>query len=249
MDLIIGAGEIGISLQKVFDCEIRDKEPCKIVPPANTLHIAFPYGTKFSEEVLNYIKFYDPNLTIIHSTVQIGETEAIRALAQRPVVHSPVMGKHPDLARHIKKFTKFIGAETRMEAQAAVSYFNSVKVKSMWLGRCRTTELAKLMSTTQYGLMIAFHQEMQRICKEANVPFEIITEWNKHYNKGYDDWNTKKYQRPILKPGFIGGHCVMPNISILKDFYESPFFDVIEESNEKWRKIHEPMATMSEEVK
>jgi hypothetical protein len=32
-------------------------------------------------------------------------------------------------------------------------------------------------------------------------------------------------------PGVIGGHCVMPNIEILRDSYPSPFWDLVHESN------------------
>jgi len=233
VDLIIGAGEIGTSLQKVLGCEIRDKAP-KVFQDVNVLHIAFPFDKNFKNETLSYVSNYNPNLTIIHSTVQVGTTEEIRRIVERPVVHSPVMGKHPDLAKHIKKFKKFIGAESQAEAYAAIEYFKSAKINSVWLGNCRTTELAKLLSTTQYGLMIAFHQEMSRMCREAKVPFQAITEWNKAYNAGYNDWNMRNYQRPILKPGFIGGHCVMPNVKILREIFPSGFLKIIETSNEMW---------------
>ena len=33
-------------------------------------------------------------------------------------------------------------------------------------------------------------------------------------------------------PGVIGGHCVMPNIAILKSFVESEFLDLILKSNQ-----------------
>jgi len=38
--------------------------------------------------------------------------------------------------------------------------------------------------------------------------------------------------------GIIGGHCVMPNIEILKTMFKSDFLDAIERSNEL-KKIRE----------
>jgi hypothetical protein len=41
---------------------------------------------------------------------------------------------------------------------------------------------------------------------------------------------------PILFPGSIGGHCVMPNVDILMQEYPSIFLKVIKESNDKYGK-------------
>ena len=37
----------------------------------------------------------------------------------------------------------------------------------------------------------------------------------------------------VFQPGFIGGHCVIPNIRLLETVCPSPFLDLIEESNEQ----------------
>ncbi len=37
---------------------------------------------------------------------------------------------------------------------------------------------------------------------------------------------------PRAFPGFIGGHCVMPNIAILRSILHSDFLDVIVKGNE-----------------
>jgi hypothetical protein len=42
-----------------------------------------------------------------------------------------------------------------------------------------------------------------------------------------------KVPRPVLFPGPIGGHCLMPNIKLLKKDIKSDFFDAIEKSDEK----------------
>jgi len=38
--------------------------------------------------------------------------------------------------------------------------------------------------------------------------------------------------RVMFQPGIIGGHCVMPNIRLLEQRFESPFLTAIRNSNE-----------------
>jgi cytidylate kinase len=36
----------------------------------------------------------------------------------------------------------------------------------------------------------------------------------------------------LFQPGFIGGHCVMPNIELLQQRFQSEFLEVMKRSNE-----------------
>jgi hypothetical protein len=77
---------------------------------------------------------------------------------------------------------------------------------------------------------------MERVCKKFNVDFsQAITRFNETYNNASRELNPNVV-RPVLTPGFIGGHCLMPNINILKKDIKSDFFDSIEKSNEKKKK-------------
>ena len=42
-----------------------------------------------------------------------------------------------------------------------------------------------------------------------------------------------------FQPGYIGGHCVMPNLNLLEQVRRSPFIDLMRESNsrraEEWQ--------------
>jgi hypothetical protein len=40
-----------------------------------------------------------------------------------------------------------------------------------------------------------------------------------------------------FQPGYIGGHCIMPNLELLEQVRRSPFIDVMRESNR--RRAHE----------
>ena len=93
-----------------------------------------------------------------------------------------------------------------------------------------TTELAKVLSTTYYGVIIAWHGEMKKICDKYNVNFEkSVTLWNETYNRGYLTLGKENVIRPVLypPPPSIGGHCVVPNAKILKKEVISKALDLI----------------------
>ena len=115
-------------------------------------------------------------------------------------------------------------------------HFESLGIKTEIMKSPIETELGKLFGTTYYGLCIAYHQEMERICKKFNADFkQAVTRFNETYNDGCKIVNPNVV-RPVLYPGFIGGHCVMPNIGILKKDVKSDFLDTIEKSNELKKK-------------
>jgi hypothetical protein len=42
-----------------------------------------------------------------------------------------------------------------------------------------------------------------------------------------------RLDRPVMFPGFIGGHCLIPNTELLLNAYDSEFLRLILKSNEK----------------
>ncbi len=83
-------------------------------------------------------------------------------------------------------------------------------------------ELAKLLETTYLGILIAWAQEVERLAA--------------HYGGKFEDVNAFVEEIDFLPsgifPGRIGGHCVMPNIAILRTQLKSKFLDTVVESNE-----------------
>ena len=136
------------------------------------------------------------------------------------IVHSPVMGIHPNLYEGIMTFTKFIGANKTQYAKLAEKHLNSLGVKTQVCDSSKSTELGKILSTTYYGTVIATHGEMKKICDEFNVSFsEAVTMFNDVYNAGYTKLGKLNVVRPVLYPpqnDKIGGHCVIPNAKLLK---------------------------------
>jgi hypothetical protein len=62
-----------------------------------------------------------------------------------------------------------------------------------------------------------------------------------------EDTNRVRLDRPVMFPGVIGGHCIIPNVELLLQSYDSEFLRLILESNEK-RKREIKDQNVSEEV-
>lgn len=244
--LVIGKGEVGASItrvlrkrQKVQKCgaiDRKDRNYEKMLKntTCKTLHICYPYGKSFIKATTDYCRVFQPELVIIHSTVPVGTTTAlnyacvvkkIRPLS--PVVHSPVRGQHPELDKALLTFVKYIGTVSEEAYNSARKEMSNMKTK--WFEDPKDTELGKILSTSYYGLCIAWHREMKKFCDSYDVDFEnAVTDFNKTYNGGYRNLRPNVI-RPVLTPPTekIGGHCVTQNAKMLKKERKSKFLDLI----------------------
>jgi UDP-N-acetyl-D-mannosaminuronate dehydrogenase len=232
---ILGYGEIGKAVARFYKKpQIKDLNRDDELKGVDILHICIPWSDKFIEIVVSEIKNIQPSLTIIHSTVATGTTKEInnRLSAElKKVVHSPVRGVHPNLFEGIKTFVKYIGAEDLKTGKVAEEHLKSLGIKTKIFTPSNTTELGKLLDTTYYGVIIAWHGEMAKMTEELGVDFEkAVTDFNQTYNEGYARLNKSNVIRPVLYPPSaegIGGHCVIPNAEILKDYVSSPAIDFL----------------------
>jgi UDP-N-acetyl-D-mannosaminuronate dehydrogenase len=122
----------------------------------------------------------------------------------------------------ICEYTKFVGAIDPADAGKAAEHFESVGLKTKILSSPEATELAKLTETTYFGLMIAWAQELERYCDQSGANYEELTSF-------YEE--IKFFPSVRYFPGIIGGHCVMPNIEILRKFDDSVILEAIRTSN------------------
>jgi UDP-N-acetyl-D-mannosaminuronate dehydrogenase len=233
---ILGNGEIGSSLYKVYkdhtnNVFIKDLIIDEGLQDSDVLNICIPYSEKFEEIVSNHILEIKPKLTIIHSTILPNTTKnIINQTNISQVVHSPVRGVHPNLYEGIKTFVKFIGSESQETAILAKQHFEFLDIKSEICKNSTTTELAKLLSTTYYGLCIAWHGEVLEMCNSLDLPFEeVMTRFNETYNEGYKILGKDNVIRPVLYPpdNKIGGHCVIPNTKLLNCMFDSEAIKLI----------------------
>jgi UDP-N-acetyl-D-mannosaminuronate dehydrogenase len=225
---VVGLGEIGKPLfeliSKRHDAVDVDIAPVDHVKQVDVMHVCYPFQIKdFVGETARYIKLFEPQLTIINSTVAIGTTRSIAHRTGSAVVHSPVRGKHVRMRDEVQSYTKFVGATDHAAAEDAARHFSSFGLKTKILSSPEATELAKLTETTYFGLMIAWAQEVERFCDQSDQKYDEIVSF-------YDEI---KFFPPVTYfPGIIGGHCVMPNIAILRQWTQSMILEAIGASNE-----------------
>ena len=215
---ILGNGEVGKSIAKFYKKPyIKDLDKDNFPKQLDVLNVCLPYSNDFVKTVKDAIKKHNAQLVIIHSTVKVGTTKAI---GYRFCVHSPVRGIHPNLYQGLKTFTKYIGADFAGAGRLVAEHFIEIGMKPKVIYKSKTTELAKLLSTTYYAHCIAFHSYANKLCEQEHLNFNtVMGEWNNSYNAGYMELGKPEVIRPILYPpqdDVIGGHCQIPNAEMLE---------------------------------
>jgi len=237
---ILGNGEIGSSLHKVYqlagDTDVIVRDPFQGLD-ANLSHcdivnVCIPFGNYDGfVKVLRDLQLREGCVVIIQSTVAVGCTD--RAQADLPTLvfaQSPVRGVHPYLAEGLLTFEKYVGVSDRFAGDDATASFLTQHLTSLGMKpvvcRAKESELAKLVSTTLYGVNIAAITDVSKICEGAGVDFEkVFTQWQTGYNAGYTALGKSNVCRPVLTPvpenkedgkQVIGGHCVLENCFILE---------------------------------
>lgn len=233
---IVGFGEIGQSLHKLYSdftdqIFVKDLNRNDGLEGCEVINISIPYSDNFEEIVCSYIENLNPKLTIINSTVIPGTTKKIQEkMPECKIVHSPVRGVHPNLYEGLKTFVKFVGSEDSESLSLAEKHYRDIEIQTEIVRSSTATELGKILSTTYYGLCIAWHGEVEKMCNEFSCSFDVVsTRFNETYNEGYSKLGKANVIRPVLyAPGSsIGGHCVVPNAELIDKFFNSEAIDLI----------------------
>ncbi len=246
--LLIGLGEIGHTLFSVYnerkdifdvygidldEAKMRElgQDVGKIPARADVLQISMPCGNpdKFANIVADYVIKYKPKLAIVNSTVPPGTTLKVAGKCECEVVHSPARGVHitaEHMVWEMKRWPKYVGGATVKAGELAKEHFEKMGLMVKVLKSCRETELAKVFETTYRALMIVGFQEMHRIARANDADFNDTIDF-------LEDTHRQRLDRPIMFPGFIGGHCLIPNTKLLLNSYDSNMLRFILESNEK----------------
>lgn len=254
---ILGHGEIGASVDNVYNLagytniKIKDMRlgfndslsECKFV------NICIPFfGYDSFISTIKDLHLEKGTVLLIQSTIGIGTTDKIQNLLPDVVcVHSPVRGVHPNLTDGLLTFEKYLGVSDKYFSDKDIcsSIENHVNSLNMTPVVCcaRESELAKMVSTTLYGINIAAITDVSRMCEKYKVDFDtVFTRWQTGYNDGYSKLGKPNVCRPVLTPipkneegeRVIGGHCVIPNSVILKNMGEDAVSEfVLRYSDEK----------------
>ncbi|MGB9959438.1 MAG: GDP-mannose dehydrogenase [Candidatus Bathyarchaeales archaeon] len=244
--LVVGLGEVGRALYEllkesgkfdVYGFDV-DKEKMRNIAGnvelpngIDVMHICYPCADpeKFVKATVNYIKKFNPKITIIDSTVAPGTTQKIYENTKSLVAHSPIRGMHKNLEtmkKDILFWSKYVGGTTKEAAELAQKHFEKLGLKVKVLKSPVETELAKLFETIYRAWMIACFQEMHRISMHFGADFNEVVDM-------IEDIHRVHFNKPLHYPGVIGGHCLIPNTELLMKVYDSEFLRLILESNEK----------------
>src|SRR5215469_9964800 len=227
--LVVGLGEVGSGLAAVLESAgpilRHDLEPVEIFEPVSVMHLCFPYynGEQFNISAQSYIRRFDPSLVVINSTVVPGTTREIARMTGAAVAYSPVRGKHVKMVEDLRHYTKFVSALTPAVAHQVEEHFQAAGIDTDTMECPETLELAKLAETTYFGLQITFAQELNRFAERLGADYTEATRFFEEIDF---------LPRHSYFPGFIGGHCVIPNIHLLQRVTASPLLRVMLESNE-----------------
>lgn len=230
--VLIGLGEIGRPLFNLIAKAENGKtigvdiQPVEIIGPIGIMHICIPFQLErnFIATVTAYAKNYKPKVIVVNSTVTPGTSEAIETASSIPTVYSPVRGKHTRMESELLNYTKFLAGTNKEAVGEVEEHFKRIGIKTKTISNPRTLELSKLLETTYFGLLVSWAQEMDRFAKQVGGEYSEIAPFFQEIS----------YLPPVMfQPGYIGGHCIMPNIKLLDSQFSSEFLDTIKNSNEK----------------
>jgi UDP-glucose/GDP-mannose dehydrogenase family, central domain len=228
--LVVGVGEVGGALAEVLERKQpvlrHDVKPQKFKDPIAVMHLCFPYQSRerFEADAAAYIDRFRPELTVVNSTVMPGTVRAIARRTGARIAYSPVRGKHARMVQELLRYTKFVAAAEPETARNAEEHFQTAGMTTRRFNDIESLELAKLAETTYFGVLIAFAQELNRLADKVGADYLEVIE----FFREIDFLPSSRYF-----PGFIGGHCVIPNIKLLKKVARSPLFEAVLESNRR----------------
>ncbi len=226
-NVVTGLGEIGMPIFKLllaknetigYDIneKLVDRKLWKKYEKLKTsfLHICIPFTEKFVENVVKSFNQFKPEAIVIHSTISPGTSKKVQDKIGIPVIYSATRGVHKRMLSDLKRYTKFFAVEPDIKnsKNAATNYAKLMKkcgVKYKKLSNPLTLELAKIVvDTSYYGWLITYSQISKMIADKNNVDFDEMWSFSDEIHKFLGN-------RPKMFPGFIGGHCVIPNLELI----------------------------------
>jgi len=226
--IVVGQGEIGKPLQAIlsraYHCIGVDIEPVEVAATCTTMHICYPYQIPdFVLTTVDYIRKYKPELTIINSTVVPGTTRRVFEESGASLAYSPARGKHVRMEDDLLRYKKFVAGIDEISSLRALEHLTAAGFRTDRFRTPELGELAKLIETTWLGLLIGWAQEVERFAESYGGSFEEVNAFIQEVD----------FLPSHIFPGWIGGHCVMPNIELLQERIQSQFLDAVVVSNAK----------------
>ena len=243
--VVAGMGEIGIPLFKLLsqknlvvgydiDKKLMNKFQFKKYEQLDTdfLHVCIPFSKNFFPNILDLVNLFDPSCVIIHSTVSPYTTKKLQKKLKIPVIYSAIRGVHRRMLQDLKKYTKFFAIEndapkSRWASTAYSVMMKKCGVRTKKISKPITLELAKIIcDTSYYGWLINYAQLSNMLAIKHGVNYDEMWSFADEIHKFLGN-------RPKMYPGFIGGHCIIPNL----DLISNKTLDLIKEINLDYSKI------------
>jgi len=161
-------------------------------------------------------------MTIINSTLAIGTTRKVQEKVSSKLIYSPVRGKHAKMVQDMLFYRKFVAGFDEQSTQQAAQHFAKAGYGVETFPNPEVGELSKLVETTWLGMLVGWAQDIERMAVDCGASYEDVNAFMKEI----------AYLPKNVFPGHIGGHCVMPNIAILRTRFSSRYLEAIVESNE-----------------
>ena len=228
-DVVAGLGEIGLPILKLlsknhivvgYDIKpklMNQKEFQRHENlDTNFLHVCIPFSKTFQSNMKTLYKKFSPKCIVIHSTVSPYTTKHLQSKFSIPIIYSATRGVHKRMLSDLKKYTKFYAIDNNAPRKKwAMQIFSATLkkcgIKTKKMSDPVTLELAKiLVDTSYYGWLINYAQVSNMIATQHNVDYDEMWSFA-------DEIHEFLGNRPKMFPGFIGGHCVIPNLSLIDE--------------------------------
>jgi len=244
-NVVVGLGNIGMPILQIlsktqtvvgFDTnpKLMNKKKFEKLKELETsvLHVCIPFTNKFISNVVLLYNQFKPKCIVIHSTVSPHTTKKLQPLLPIPIIYSATRGVHKRMLYDLKRYTKFYAIEpSAPQANWASSLYSNMmkkcRIKTKKMSNPLTLELAKIIcDTSYYGWLINYAQFSNMIAIKNKVNYDEMWSFADEIHKYLGN-------RPKMFPGFIGGHCVIPNLDFIKD----DTLNLIREINSDYAKI------------
>ena len=228
-DVVAGLGEIGFPILQLISTrfsvvgydinqKLMDGKPSDKYDNLATrfLHICIPFTEKFIPNVLSLYSKFKPESIVIHSTISPGTTYTLQSKLPIPIIYSAIRGVHKRMLYDLKRYTKFYAIEPnapkeKWASDAYSKFLKRCRVKTKKMSTPITLELAKIVvDTSYYGWLINYAQLSNMIAIKHQVDYDEMWSFANEIHKFLGN-------RPKMFPGFIGGHCVIPNLSLINE--------------------------------
>ena len=252
-DKVAGLGEIGLPILKIlshtknvlgYDIDEKLMNMSKFEKfeknPTSFLHIAIPFNKKFKTNVISLSKKFHPECIVIHSTISPGTTTQLQKKLTIPIIYSATRGVHRQMIKDLKRYTKFysLSSNAPKKQWAAKAFSKKMKlsgIKTKQMSKPETLELAKIVCDTSYlGWLVNYAQVSNLIAQKYNVNYDEMWTFS-------DEIHALLGNRPKMFPGFIGGHCVIPNLQLI----DNQTLNMIKEINNIYDKKFKKARTIS----